>query len=157
MSEWVKIAVNAATIVAWALGIAISVVAVAKGRKMKDEMGVSLKTYLSLVVTTEILYTIGALMILAAMGINVAQHLANLEFKKIYEIMSQFDVTTIKLIGILGWIGFLMNRGVSFLSPGYLILAGGKKLHPYFRASAWTEIALELVTTVLVFISLMWG
>lgn len=157
MSEWIKIAVNAATVVAWALGIAISVVAVAKGSRMKDEMGVSLKTYLSLVAITEVFYTVGALMILTAMGVNVAQHLANLEFQRVYDILSHFDVTTIKLIGVLGWVGFVINRGVSFLSPGYLILAGGKKLHPYFRASAWTEIGLELVTTVLVFVSLWWG
>ncbi len=90
-------------------------------------------------------------------GSNVAQHLANLEVKKVYEIMSQFDVTTIKIIGVLGWVGFIINRGVSFLSPGYLILVGGQKLHPYFRASAWTEIALEVLTTALVFVSLMWG
>lgn len=157
LNEWLKIGVNAATVVAWILGIAITVVAVAKGSKMRDQMGVSLKIYLTLAGVTEVLYTIGALMILAAMGVNVMQHLANLEFRKVYEIVSSFDVATIKLIGVLGWVGFVVNRGVSFLAPGYLLIAGGKRLHPYFRASAWTEVSLEIVTTVLVFISLAWG
>ncbi len=71
MSEWVKIMPSMrTTIVAWGIGIAISVVAVAKGSKMKDEMGVSLKTYLSLVAITEVLYTVGGLMVLAAMGVE---------------------------------------------------------------------------------------
>ena len=157
MSEWMKIAINATTVVAWVLGVVISVVAVAKGTKMKSEMGVSLRTYLSLVAVTEVFYIIGALMILAAMGMNVAQHLARLEFRAVYEIVNQFDVTTIKIVGIVGWVGFVINRGVSFLSPGYLILAGGKRLHPYFQASAWTEIGLEIITTVLVFVSLKVG
>lgn len=151
---WISLLVNATTVVAWALGIVISVVAVAKGSVMKDEMGVSLRVYLSLVATTEILYIAGAIMILSAMGINVMQHLANRDFWKFYEIVAQFDVTTIEIIGVVGWVGFVLNRGVSFLSPGYLLMAGGKKLHPYFRVSAWTEILLEIATTILIFLSL---
>ena len=155
--EWIKIAVNAATFVAWVLGIAITAVAVAKGKKMRDEMGVSIRVYLSLAGITEVVYTIGALMILSAMGINVMQHLANLEFQQVYTLLSKFDLSTIQIVGVVGWMGFVINRTVSFLSPGYLLIAGGKKLHPYFRRSAWLEVCLEIVTTVLVFISLKWG
>lgn len=151
---WIELLVNATTVVAWVLGIVISVVAVAKGRAMKEEMGVSLRTYLSLVATTEVLYTVGAAMILSAMGINVMRHLADLDFWKFYEVVSRIDMTTIEIIGVVGWFGFVLNRGVSFLSPGYLLVAGGEKLHPYFRASAWTEILLETATTILIFLSL---
>lgn len=151
---WISLLVNATTVVAWALGIVISVVAVAKGSVMKEEMGVSLRIYLSLVAVTEILYTVGAIMILSAMGVNVMQHLANLDFWKFYEILSQFDVATIEIIGVVGWVGFVINRGTSFLSPGYLLIAGKEKLHPYFRVSAWTEILLEIATTILIFLSL---
>lgn len=151
---WISLLVNATTVAAWALGMVISVVAVAKGSIMKEEMGVSLRMYLSLVATTEVLYIVGAIMILSAMGINVMQHLGNLDFWKFYEIVSQFDVTTIEVIGTVGWVGFAINRGVSFLSPIYLLLAGGGKLHPYFRVSAWTEILLEIATTILIFLSL---
>lgn len=157
MGEWTKIVLNAATIVAWVLGIVISVVAVAKGNKMKGGIGVSLKTYLFLVVITEVFYTVGAIMILAAMGINVMRHLADLEFHRVYEILSRFDMMTIQIIGVVGWTGFVINRGVSFLSPGYLLIAGRGKLHSYFRISAWTEVGLEIITTILIFVSLKWG
>ena len=152
-----KIVLNGVTFVAWILGIVISVVAVAKGRKMQDEMGVSFKTYLVLVGVTEVFYTIGAVMILSAMGLNVMQHLANLEFWKFYQIVSKFDLMTIRIVGIVGWIGFVINRTISFLSPGYLLIKGGKKLTRYFRYSAWTEVGLELVTTALVFTTLKFG
>lgn len=150
-SELQKVFLNLATIVAWTMGIVISVVAVAKGKKMKEETGVSYKTYLILVGITEVFYTIGAAMILSAMGINVIRHLANLEFWKFYQIVSQLDLATIRIIGIIGWIGFIINRSISFLSPGYLLIFGGKRLPKYFFYSAWTEITLEVVTSVLVF------
>ncbi len=157
LSELHKVFLNMATVLAWALGIVISTVAVAKGRKMKEQIGVSLKIYIFLVALTEILYTIGAIMILSTMGINVMQHLANLEFWKFYQIISKFDVSTIRIIGILGWMGFIINRAVSFLSPGYLLICGGKRLYKYFFYSAWTEIGLEILTTILVFATLKIG
>lgn len=156
-SEVQKVFLNIATVVAWALGIGISVVAVAKGRKMREEMGVSFKVYLTLVGITEVFYTIGAVMILSAMGINVMQHLAKLEFWKFYQIVKNFDMSTIKIIGILGWVGFVINRSISFLSPGYLLIYGGRKLHKYFYYSAWTEVTLETVMTILIFITLKVG
>ncbi|MBI2439445.1 MAG: hypothetical protein HYV45_02505 [Candidatus Moranbacteria bacterium] len=156
MDDWLKIFVNGATIVAWAIGIGISVVAVVKGKKMQSVIGVPLQTYLFLVAFTELVYIIGAIMILAAMGINVTQHFANLEFYRAYEILKSFDVTTIKIIGWLGWLGFFVNRSISFLSPGYLLVVGGKKLHPYFFFSAWIEIVLEIFITVFIFVSLWW-
>jgi len=155
LSEYHKIALNAITIVAWALGIIISVVAVIRGKRLRNEMGVSLSIYLSLVMVTEIGYIIGAAMILAAMGLNVMHHLANLEFWKFYQIVSQIDMATVRIIGIVGWIGFIINRSISYISPGYLILQGGKKLHRYFWYSAWTEVILETLLTILIFTSLI--
>jgi len=152
-----KIALNLITVVAWALGVLISLVAVVKGRKMKEELGVSFKTYMLLVGLTEILYTIGAAMILSAMGINVMRHLANLEIWKFYQLISRIDWSTVKIIGIIGWIGFVVNRTISFVSPGYLLIAGGKRLPRYFYYSAWTEIWLETVMTCLIFLSLIKG
>jgi hypothetical protein len=157
LSEVNKIFLNIATTIAWLLGIFISVVAVAKGKKLKEESGVSFKIYLSLVAITEVLYTIGAIMILSAMGINVMQHLAKLEIWKFYQIMSKFDISTIQIIGFVGWVGFVINRSISFLSPGYLLIYGGKKLPRYFFYSAWTEVTLEVITSILIFITLMFG
>jgi len=156
-SEFQKVLLNATTICAWAIGIGITVVAVAKGRKMKEEMGVSYKTYLSLAAATEIFYTIGAAMILSAMGVNVMQHLADLDIWQFCKVIYGLDVSTIRIIGIVGWAGFIINRGVSFLSPGYLLLVGGKKLPRYFLYSALTEVTLEVVMTVLIFITLRVG
>jgi hypothetical protein len=152
-----KVFLNVATLIAWGLGIFISFFAVTKGRKMKEELGVSFKTYLILVGTTEIFYIIGAAMILSAMGMNVLRHLANLEFWKFYEIINRFDWTTFEIIGIIGWIGFLINRLVSFLSPGYLLIYGGKRLPKYFYYSACMEIGLETVLTLLIFVTLLAG
>ena len=157
LSEVNKIFLNIATTIAWLLGIFISVVAVAKGKRLKEAAGVSFKTYLSLVAITEVLYTIGAIMILSAMGINVMQHLAKLEIWKFYQIISKFDISTIQIIGFVGWVGFVINRSISFLSPGYLLIYGGKKLPRYFFYSAWTEVTLEVITSILIFITLMFG
>lgn len=157
LSEINKIFLNIFTTVAWLLGIVISVVAVALGRKMKERMGVSFKTYLSIVAITEIFYIIGAVMILSAMGVNVMQHLARLEFWKFYQIMSKFDVATIQIIGMIGWVGFVINRTVSFLSPGYLLIYGGRRLPKYFFYSAWTEVTLEVLTSLLIFVTLRFG
>ena len=155
--ELLKLALNLITMVAWALGILISLFVVAKGRKMKNELGVSFKTYMILVGITELVYIIGAAMILSAMGINTLQHLANLNFWKFYELMGRFDWPTVKIIGALGWIGFVINRFISFISPGYLLIAGGKRLPRYFYYSAWTEVGIETVLTALIFISLVEG
>lgn len=157
LSEIHKIFLNVTTIFAWVLGICISFFAVAKGRKMKEKLGVSFKAYLILVGTTEIFYIIGAAMILSSMGINVMRHLANLEFWKFYEIINKFNWATIEIIGIIGWIGFAVNRLVSFLSPGYLLIYGGKRLPKYFYYSACTEIGLETFLTLLIFVSLIVG
>jgi len=157
LSEVNKIFLNIATTIAWLLGILISVVAVARGKRLKEATGVSFKTYLSLVAVTEVLYTIGAIMILSAMGINVMQHLAKLEIWKFYQIISKFDISTIQIIGFVGWVGFAINRSISFLSPGYLLIYGGKKLPRYFFYSAWTEVTLEVITSVVIFITLKFG
>lgn len=155
--ELQKIALNIITLMAWGLGILISLVAVVKGNKLKEDLGVSFKTYLTLVGITEIIYIVGAAMILSAMGVNVLQHLAKLEIWKFYQIMSRFDWNTVKIIGIIGWIGFAINRSISFVSPGYLLIAGGKRLPRYFFYSAWTEIGLETALTALIFSSLITG
>lgn len=157
LPEIQKVILNSITIVAWALGIFISFFMVARGIKRKGEIGVSFKTYFILVVITEIFYAIGAAMILTAMGINTIQHLANLELWKFYQIISKIDLTTIKIVGIVGWVGFAINRSVSFLSPGYLIVYGRKKLPKFFYYSALTEVSLETFMTVLIFVSLIAG
>lgn len=155
LSELHKLILNIFTLVAWLVGIAIMMVLVARRKSLKAEMGVSYKTYLALVGLTEIFYVIGAIMILSAMGINVMQHLARLEFWKFYQIIRKFDVATIQVIGAVGWVGFLINTFVAFLSPGYLLIRGGKRLPKYFYYSAWTEITIETCVTVLIFSSLM--
>jgi|GEM_PF-1125741 len=154
-SAGMKLIVNATTAVDWVLGIMISVVAVSKGKSMKSEMGVSVSRYFAVVAVTEVLYAVGALMILSAMGMNVMRYLVELDLSGlVFGLLERFDVTTIRIVGIVGWIGFVLNRTVSFVSPSYLLIAGRGNLHPYFRMSAWTEIALETATTVLVFLSL---
>lgn len=154
LSEIQKLLVNAATVVAWAIGIGITVVAVAKGNRMRDEMGVSYKVYLSLAAVTEVVYVIGAVMILSAMGVNALTHLANLELWEFAKVVYKLDVTTMRVVGIVGWAGFILNRGISFLSPAYLLIAGGKKLPRYFWYSAWTEVTVEVAMTIFIFVSL---
>ncbi len=154
-SPLMKLIVNVTTGIDWILGIAISVVAVSKGKSMKSEMGVSVSKYFALVAVTEVLYAVGALMILSAMGLNVMRYLVELNVSGlVFELLGRFDISTIRIIGLVGWIGFVLNRTVSFISPSYLLIAGGKRLHYYFRVSAWTEITLEFATTILVFLSL---
>lgn len=157
MDAWIKIATNVATIVTWALTIAITMAAIVQGKKLGDKSGISIKKYLFCMAITEVLYTIGSIMVLSAMGVNVVQHLASLDIWKAHEIVGSLNATTIKTIGIFGWIGFAINAVVVFLSPVYVIVAGGKDLHPYFKISAWTEIVLEIITTIMIFVSLQWG
>ncbi|MCL5423360.1 MAG: hypothetical protein M1461_12970 [Nitrospirae bacterium] len=157
LSDIQKLILNFVTIAAWLLGILISLFAVTKGRKMKAELGVSFTTYMTLVGITEVLYTVGAAMILSAMGVNILRHLANLDIWRFFKIMSRFDWSTVRIIGVVGWIGFVINRSISFVSPGYLLLAGRKKLPRYFYYSAWTEIGLETLMTILIFVSLIAG
>ncbi len=157
MDEWQKISLNIVTIVAWAIGIGLTLYVITRRKKMQEQMGISAKTYLSLVVGVEILYTTGVILILTAMGINVMQHLVRLEFQRAYTVLSQFDHSTIRLVGVMGWVGFFINMGVSFVTPVYLLIAGGDKLHPRIRFLARTEIWLEIVTAVLIFITLKFG
>ena len=157
LTELQKLGINAATIITWITGIGVALVAAVKGKKMSAEMGVSAKTYLILVGVVEIFYTLGAIMILSAMGINIMKYLADMEFGKVFGAVKDLDMTTVKIIGVMGWIGFIINRSVSFLSPAYLIIYGGRKLHPFFWWSARLEVCLEIFMTCLIFTSLKWG
>jgi len=157
LSETEKLILNAITIIAWALGILLIITVITKGRKFREEIGISLKTYLTLVMITEVFYTIGAAMILSTMGVNIMRHLVNLAFWKFSRVVSKFDLSTVQVIGTIGWVGFVVNRSISFVSPSYLIIAGGKRLPRYFYYSAWTEVGLEALITVLIFISLIAG
>ena len=157
LSDLHIILINLATVFAWATGIGISAFAAIKGKKMQEQMGVSAKTYLFLVGITEVFYIIGAMLILSSMGTNIVQHLANMEFSEVFNIVKSLDMTTIKVIGTLGWVGFVINRSISFIGPGYLIVYGGNKLHPFFWWSARVEIGLEVVMTMLIFTSLKWS
>lgn len=154
MSEWGKIILNIVTFVAWIIGIGVTLYVVSRRKKLQ---GISAKTYLSVVVGVEMLYTTGVVLILTAMGINVIQHLARLEFREVYGILSHFDRSTIRVVGIMGWVGFFINFGVSFVTPAYLLIAGGEKLHPQIRFLAKAEIWLEIVTAMLIFITLKQG
>ncbi len=157
MHEWQRIALNGVTVAAWILGICIMCIIVAKRKKMQQEAGVSVKTYLSLVVAVEILYIVGVIMILTAMGLHVMQHLARLEFRSVYGILQDFDMSTVRFVGVMGWIGFGLNLSVSFLTPLYLLIKGGRKLHRHLRFLAWTEIGLESFIAILIFASLKFG
>jgi hypothetical protein len=157
LSDLQKVLLNVTTVLVWIVGVIIILMAAAKGRKMKDEMGVSFKTYLFLVGITEVVYTIGAIMILSAMGINVIGHLVKLEFWKFSQIVGKFDMSTVRIISTVGWFGFAINRTISFLSPAYLLFYGGKRLSKYFYYSAWTEIALESFMTALIAVSMIAG
>jgi hypothetical protein len=156
-SEIQKILLNAAAVIAWGIAIGITFFAVSKGRKMKAELGVSFKTYIVLVGITEIFYVIGAVMILFAMGINVMHHLAKLEIGQFYQIANGLDWSATRVVSTIGWIGYIMNRSVSFLSPGYLLIYGGKKLPKCIYYSAWTEVGLETGLSTLIFVSLIAG
>lgn len=153
-----KIILNAVTLVVAVIVVVILALVITKGGKMMQEQtGVSYKTYLLLVVIAEIFWIVGAVMILSAMGINVMQNLAQLKLWKFYQVISKFDATTIRLVGIVGWIGFVMNRSISFLSPGYLLIFGGRKLPSYLFYLAWTEVGLEIFMTMLIFVTLKFG
>jgi hypothetical protein len=128
-----------------------------RNKDLKKEIGVSGRTYLIIVGTVEIFYTAGLIMILAAMGVNVLEHLQNLEFGKFFSAIDSVDVSRLKFAGTLGWIGFGMNCAVTFLAPAYLLIRGGRKLPKLIYISAWAEIGLETIVISLVFTSLFFG
>lgn len=155
--EIIQLLVNFTTLITIVIVIVIVARVIQKRKELTEEIGVSGKTYLLIVGTVEIFYTTGLIMILSAMGINVLQHLQNMEFGKFFKAIDSVDVSKMKFVGTLGWIGFTMNCAVTFIAPAYLLLQGGKKLPKFIYISAWTEIGLELIIITLIFISLMFG
>lgn len=155
LSDIQKVFTDALVIASWTIGMVITLLVAAKRREMREEIGVSVRTYMTIVVLVEIFYVLGAVMILSAMGVNMMKHLAELRFWKCYEIVNRLDWRTVKLVSVAGWVGFVINRTVSFLSPGYLLLAGGRKLPRYFYYSAWLEIGVETSLTALILFSLI--
>jgi hypothetical protein len=126
-------------------------------RRRKDltqEFGISGKTYLLIVFIVEIFYTIGLILILSALGINILSHLQALEFTKFIKTLDSVDLTKAKFIGTLGWIGLGMNVIIAFIAPCYLLIKGGKKLPKIIRYPVYTEITLELIIIFLVAVSL---
>lgn len=157
LTEIIHLLINFTTLITMAIVIVIVARVVQKRKDLTQEMGVSGKTYLLIVGTVEVFYTTGLIMILSAMGINVIQHLQNLEFGKFFSAIDSVDVSRMKFVSTLGWIGLGINCVVTFIAPGYLLLRGGKKLPKFIYFSAWTEIALELIVITLIFTSLAFG
>lgn len=157
LSSAQKTVLDIITIIGWALEVLVIIFILSKRNKLKEETGLSFKTYLALVGVTEIFYVIGAIMVLSAMGINIMRHLSKLEFWKFSQVISRFDMSTINVIGAIGWFGFVINRFISFLSPGYLLINGGKRLPKYVYLSSWIEIGLEILITILIALSLIAG
>ncbi len=142
---------------AWALEVIVIIYVLSKRNEIKEETGVSMKTYLALVAMAEIFYVIGAAMVLSAMGMNVMRHLSELQLWKFPEIMSRLDIGAVNVIGAVGWSGFVINRSISFLNPGYLLIYGGKRLPRYIYFSSWIEIGLEILITILMALALIAG
>lgn len=152
-----KTLLNVITVIVWALGILVILFVLSKGKELKPETGVSLRTYLAIVGIAEIFYVIGALMILSAMGLNVMRHLVELEPWKLSQAVESLDIGTVKIVGSVGWAGFAINRSISFLAPGYLLVYGGRRLPGYIYLSIWAEIGLETLTSALIAVSLVAG
>jgi len=157
LSEIMRLLINIITVITMVIVIVIVGYILRRNKDLKAEIGVSGKTYLIIVGIVEIFYTTGLIMILAAMGVNVLEHLQNLEFGKFFSAIDSVDVSKLKFAGTLGWIGFGMNCVVTFLAPGYLLIWGGKKLPKLIYLSAWAEIGLETIVITLVFVSLKIG
>lgn len=157
LSSVQKAVLNIITVTVWALGILVILFVLSKGKELKQETGVSLKTYLAIVGLAEIFYVIGALMILSTMGLNVMRHLAEFEIWKLSQAVERLDMGTVQVIGAVGWGGFAINRSISFLAPGYLLVYGGRRLPGYIYLSVWAEIGLETLTSALIAVSLVAG
>ncbi|MFA7319554.1 MAG: hypothetical protein WC022_03105 [Parcubacteria group bacterium] len=157
LKELIQLLLNITTLIT----IVVAIIIVARIAKRKGELteatGVSGRTYLILVGVVEVCYTAGLLLILSAMGVNVLQHLQNLEFGKLVAAVDSVDLSNLKFAGTLGWVGLGINSTTSFLAPGYLLVRGGKKLPRFIYISAWTEVGLEMIVISLVFISLKFG
>lgn len=157
LTEIIHLLINFTTLITMAIVIVIVARVAQKRKELTQEIGVSGKTYLLIVGIVELFYTTGLIMILSAMGINVLQHLQNLEFGKFFKAIDSVDVSKMKFVGTLGWIGLGINCVVTFIAPGYLLLGGGKKLPKFIYVSAWTEIVLELIVITFIFTSLALG
>lgn len=157
LSEITRISLNVITFLTMIIVLIIIGMIMKRRKDLSQEVGVSAKTYLIIVGTVEIFYTAGLVMILAAMGINVLEHLQNLELGKFFKSIDSVDVSRMKFVGVLGWIGFGMNCAITFIAPLYLLIKGGKRLPKIIYWSVWTEIILETVVITLIATSLFLG
>ncbi len=157
LSETIKLLINITTMITIAIVIIISFYLFRRRKVLNEKAGVSVKTYLWIVGIVEVIYDVGIILILYAMGVNVLQHLKHLEFGKFFSAIDSVDISKMKYVGTIGWIGFSMNCAVTYIAPVYLLIKGGKKLPPLIYSAAWTEIGLETVVRTLVFISLFLG
>ena len=157
LGELIRLLVNVLTVITIAIVLAVMFFVINKRHDLKKEMGVSAKTYLWIVGIVEVIYDIGLLLILYSMGVNIIQHLQNLEFGKILSAINAVDVSKMKYAGKAGWIGFSINCAVTFIAPAYLLIKGGKKLPKVIYGAAWLEIGLESIVISLVFLSLFLG
>lgn len=157
LSEIQKLVLDGTALATGAIVIIITFGIIAKRRELKANSGVSLRVYLTLLASVEIFWIAGAAMILSAMGVNVMGHLARLDVSKFFSAVDKLDIKTMRIIGIVGWVGFAVNRGVSFVSPGYILIAGGRKLPRFMLYSAVLEISLETLATIVIFLALKFG
>jgi hypothetical protein len=157
MGEIIRLLINIATVITIAIVVVITVRVIQKRKTLSQDMGVSVKTYIIIVGIVEVIYDAGLLMILSSMGVNVLQHLQNLEVGKLIKAIDSVDVSKMKFLGTLGWIGFSINCVVAFVAPAYLLIWGWKKLPKFIFVSAWLEIGLEMIVITLIFISLFLG
>ncbi len=157
LSELQKLILDGAALATGVIVVFITLGIVAKRKEIREESGVSLKVYLTLIGSVEVFWIVGVVMILSAMGVNVMQDLTRLEVVKFFSVVEHFDVKTMHVIGIIGWVGFAMNRGVSFVSPAYLLIIGGRKLPRFIFYSAVMEVSLEALATVVIFLALKFG
>jgi hypothetical protein len=157
LSEIIRLLVNLITIITIFITVVIVGLIVRKRKDLAEEFGVSGKLYLFLVFSAEVIYTVGLMLILSALGVNVLVHLQNLGFAKFMKTIHSADLAKVKFTSTLGWVGLVLNCSIAFLAPGYLLVKGGKRLPKLIRYSALTEIILELVVISLVVISFCLG
>ena len=74
LGELIRLLVNVLTVITIAIVLAVMFFVINKRHDLKEEMGVSAKTYLWIVGIVEVIYDIGLLLILYSMGVNIIQH-----------------------------------------------------------------------------------
>lgn len=149
-----KLLLNISTIVTIITVLVVMSAVIKKRHDLKEEMGISIKTLGLIMVGAEIIYDIGLLFIAYSLGVNIIYYLQNLEFGNIVSAINSVDISRMSYVGISGWLGLLLCASAAYLSPGYLLVKGGKNLTSVIRKLAWTEIGMESLSLGLIFASI---